>query len=121
MSVANLLKRLDRIGERVKRIEWELELGGTLINFDWADLTERDKLILNTLLRRGRTGATTTKIAELIELESPEGSGRAIVYARLKRIERISKRLKGAPIVIPERRRWYLNFDEFKFSEVKQE
>lgn len=109
-------KRLERLEARVKRIERELELGGVVVSFDgWTDFTERDKAILNTLLQKNRKGATTTEIAETIGLEAPETSGRTIVYTRLKRIARISNRLKGAPIVVSERKRWYLNYDEFDF------
>ena len=117
--VTKLEKRVQRIEERLKRIEDAMELSPMIMSFDWKDFTERDKGILNFLLEKGREGASTTEIAEKLEFEEPETSGRTIVYTRLKRIERISKRLKGAPLVISERKRWYLNYDDFNFPEVK--
>lgn len=66
-------------------------------------------------------GATTKEMAEVLQLNKPETSGRTIVWRRLKRIQNISKRMKGAPIVISERKRWVMNFDEFTFKEAKIE
>lgn len=119
--VAKLERRMERLEQRVKRIEKDLEMGGMIVTFDWKDFSARDKGILNFLLQKSREGATTTEIASSIGLESPETSGRTIVYERLKRIERISKRLKGASIVVMDRKRWFLNYDEFDFPETKKD
>lgn len=117
--VSKLERRVERIEERLKRIEDSLELSPMITTFDWKDFSERDKTILTFLLNKGREGATTTEIAVGLNFSEPETSGRAIVYVRLKRIERISKRLKGSPIILCERKRWYLNYDDFNFPEVK--
>lgn len=117
--VAKIEKRLERIEARVRRIEKELEMGGMIVTFDWKDFSQRDKQILNCLLQKGQEGSTTTEIASAINLNSPETGGRTIIYERLKRIKRISSRLKGAPIVIMDRKRWFLNFQEFDFVEEK--
>jgi len=117
---AKLERRVQRIEERLKRIEDVLELSPMVVSFDWKDFSDRDKAILNFLLSK-REGASTTEIAEALEFSEPETSGRTIVYTRLKRIERISKRLKGSPLVISERKRWYLNYDDFNFPEVKKD
>jgi hypothetical protein len=119
--VAKIERRFRRFEERLKRIEDVLELSETVTSFDWKDFSERDKAILNALLERGREGASTTEIAEALNLEAPEAGGRTIVYTRLKRIERISRRLKGAPIVMSERKRWYLNYDDFNFPVVRKD
>jgi len=84
-------------------------------------LTELDKGILKHLLAKTFDGATTKEMAEVLQLNKPETSGRTIVWRRLKRIQNISKRMKGAPIVISERKRWVMNFDEFTFKEAKIE
>jgi len=118
--VAKIERRIERLEERVRRVEKELELGGTIISFDWKDFSIRDKQILEALLRKGREGATTTELANTIGLNSPEAGGRTIVYTRLRRIERISKRLKGVSIIVMDRKRWFLNFDEFNFPEIKK-
>lgn len=116
---AKVEKRLKSVEERLKRIEKELEFGGLVVSsFDWKDFTDRDKAILTFLLNREREGATSTEIASAIGMDSPESGGRTIVYMRLKRIERISKRLKGQSIVINERKRWFLNYEEFDFPKV---
>lgn len=117
---AKLERRIERIEERLKRIEDVLELSAMVVSFDWKDFSERDKTILKFLLEK-REGASTTEIAEGLAFSEPETSGRTIVYTRLKRIERISKRVKGLPLVISERKRWYLNYDDFNFPEVKKD
>ncbi len=104
---------------RLKRIEDIMELSDVVSSFDWKDFSDKDKAILNFLLKKERAGATTTEIATELDFPNPETSGRTIVYTRLKRISRISTRIKGLPIVITERKRWYLNFDDFNFP--KQE
>lgn len=119
-SIAKLEKRVGQIHARLKRVEDLLELSNMVASFDWKDFSERDKAILDTLLRKGPEGTTTTEIARELGLPEPETSGRTIVYTRLKRIERISKRIKGIPIVVPERKRWFLNYSDFSFPEVKK-
>lgn len=108
-------KEFQRLDDRVKRIERELELADVITSFDWRDFMERDKYILSALLKHGRRGATTTQIARELEIPRPETVGRAIVYRRLKRIAYVSRRLKGFPIVICERKVWSLNFRDFAF------
>ena len=112
----SLESRLKRIEERLKRIEDILELSPTIVSFDWKEFNERDKEILEYLYCKGREGATTTEIATNLRFPNPESSGRTIVYRRLKRIERISRRIKGLPIVIYEAKRWFLNYDDFDFK-----
>lgn len=117
MITQNIERRLQRVEDRLKRIEKELELSGTFLSLDWEEFNPKDKTILAHLLKKKNKGATTTEIANTIGLDSPESSGRTIVYTRLKRIERISRRLKGMPIVVTEKKRWYMNFDEYSFPE----
>ena len=120
MSRRALERRLKLIEERLKRIEDELRLSPEIVSFNWKDFTERDKAILNYLLQKEREGATTTEIAEALGFPKPETSGRTIVYRRLKRIERVSRRIKGFPIVVYQSKRWMLNYDDFRF-EMKSE
>lgn len=120
-SVAKLEKKVQTIHARLKRVEDLLELSNMVASFDWKDFSDRDQAILDTLLRKGPEGSTTTEIAKELNLPEPETSGRTIVYVRLKRIERISKRIKGISIVVPERKRWYLNYNDFSFPEVNEQ
>jgi hypothetical protein len=108
-------KRFKKIEERLKRIEDELELSPAVTSFDWKEFSEEDKKILGILLAKERLGATTTEISEEMGHSDPEGSGRVLVYRKLKRIERVSKRVKGFPIVTSNGRRWSLNYDDFHF------
>lgn len=116
----SLESRLKLIEERLKRIEDILELSPTVVSFDWKEFNERDRRILEYLYSKGREGATTTEIAETLEFKNPETSGRTIVYRRLKRIERISRRIKGLPIVVYEMKKWLLNYDDFNFQLRKE-
>ena len=120
MVAKKLETRVQRIEEKLKRIEDVLELGDIVTTFDWKDFSTLDKRILDKLLEKGREGSTTTEIAKELNLNEPETSGRTIVYTRFKRIERISRRIKGIPIIISERKRWYLNYEDFRFPEVKK-
>ena len=61
-------------------------------------------------------GASTVELATLLNLKNPTKSGRTIIYRRLIRIEEITRRQKGQPIVIQERKKWYLNTDEYQFK-----
>ena len=115
-SQRQMEKQLDLLNRRLKKIEEILELTDTIASFDWEGFTERDKAILMHLYKVGGKGATTIELAKALGLNKPETSGRTIVYRRLKRIQQISKRLKGLPIIIEERKKWYLNTDDFTFN-----
>lgn len=106
---------LKNLKERVKRIEDELQLSPTVTSFDWKQFNDRDKSILMVLLKKEREGATTTEIAEILEMEPVETSGRVKVYRSLRRIERLSRKLKGFPIVVYEKRKWSLNYQDWQF------
>jgi hypothetical protein len=109
-------KQLELLNRRLKKVEEILELTDIIASFDWDAFTERDRAILTHLYKVERKGATTIELAKALGLNKPETSGRTIVYRRLKRIEQISKRLKGLPIIIEERKKWYLNTDDFTFN-----
>ena len=121
MPAKKLEIRVQRIEEKLRRIEDVLELGDNVTTFDWKDFSLLDKSVLDKLLEKGREGSTTTEIAKELNLKEPETSGRTIIYTRLKRIERISRRIKGIPIIVSERKRWYLNYEDFRFPEVKKD
>ena len=119
--VSNSIRRkISDHERRLKRIERVLEFLPTVTSFDWKDFWVRDKAILSTLLKAGRRGITTTEIARELGLENPETSGRAIVWKRLRRIEKISIQLKGFPLVRLARKRWSLNYDDFSFAIKKK-
>lgn len=108
-------ERLKNLENRVKRIEDELALSPTVTSFDWAGFHDRDKAILKFLLQKERAGETTTNIADALGFPDPEGAGRVKVYRSLRRVERVSRKLKGFPIVVYETRKWSLNYDDYQF------
>lgn len=118
--MSRLAERVKNLENRVKRLEDELEISPSIASFDWEGFSDRDKAILRFLLSSERKGMTTTKIAEGLNMHEPETCGRVKVYRRLKRIERVSRKIKGLPIVLYEKKRWSLNFDDFQFH-VKEE
>lgn len=117
MSIVKLERRVRRVERELSKILKVLELVPSIHISEWKELTDLDKEILKVLLEKKFAGETTTKIAERLQLPNPKVSGRVTVYVRLKKIAKISERLKGAPIVLSEEKRWKLNFDEFNFIE----
>jgi len=110
-------KRFQQIEARLKRLEDILEISPTITSFDeWKDFSDRDKNILNFLLSKQREGAALSEMAKVLNLPKPDTTGKVIVHRRLKHIEKASKRLKGFPIIVSDRRKWYLNYDDFQFA-----
>jgi hypothetical protein len=116
-------KRLEELEKRVRRVEKEiknikevLELAPVVNPLRWDIFTDLEKAIIQYLLDKKFEGATTTEMARKLNLPSPEGSGRVIVWRRLRRIQRLSKRKKGVPIVVYESKRWFMNYEEFSFA-----
>jgi DNA-binding transcriptional MerR regulator len=100
-------------------VEDILEISPAITSFDWKEFTDRDKIILDFLLTKQREGASISEIAQLLaealKLAKPDTSGKVIVNRRLKHIEKVSTRLKGFSIVVSDKRKWYLNYDDFQF------
>jgi len=112
--------RITRLERELKKVLDFLELSSTVDPFNWQDLTKADKTIIRCLLAKKYEGATTTRIADELGMDKPKTTGRAIIWRKLRRIQRISKRMKGAPIVIPYLKRWVMNYDEFTFKRVDE-
>lgn len=117
MSIVTLEKRVDRMERELKKILKILELVPAVNIAEWKDFSPLDRGILKVLLKKQYAGETTTMIAKELGLENPATSGRVVVWRRLQRITKVSKRIKGAPIVLSEYKRWKLNLDEFTFVE----
>jgi len=112
-------QRVAFLEKRVKEIMKFLAMVPIVAPWEWESFSEQDKAILKVLVRAGRGGLTTTGIAKALGLESPEGSGRVMVYKRLKRITKISERMKGAPLVLPDGRQWIMNWDDYDFAQLE--
>lgn len=111
-----LERRIARLERDVKRVKELLELSASVNPFEWSELNDLDRKILQFLYERKLAGATTTQIAVGVGLENAETSGRVIVWKRLKKIVRVSKEREGVSILAKEGRRWLLNFDDFTFT-----
>ena len=116
MRITQSDRKIKRLETRVKQIEDILELSPVVTSFNYKRIEDVDKKILKVLLGKDRNGATTTEIADDLGFSDPENSGRVTVYRRLKRIERVTTRLKSFPFVITENRRWFLNFEDYNFQ-----
>jgi hypothetical protein len=109
-------ERIDRLEKDIKKVKEILELVPVTEPLKWEILTEEEKRIIEYLLKKKFEGATTTEIAEALNMDSPTTSGRVIVWRRLKRVQRVSKRMKGAPLVVCEGKRWFMNYEEYSFA-----
>lgn len=106
--------RLRSVEKRLRKVESELEMLPAITSFKtWRSLTERDQAILTALYKYELEGASTRALAEDLALNKPETSGRTIIARRLRSIQKISVKLKGAPVVIRQGRNWALNFEDY--------
>ncbi len=116
-KIKQLEIKVESIHKRLRRVEADLEMLPTVTSFDeWTTLTERDRRILAALPSYGFEGASTLQLAKDISLNKPKTSGRTIVLRRLYRIQKVSTKMKGAPLVLSVGRKWSLNFDDFSFA-----
>lgn len=106
--------RLRSVEKRLRKVESELEMLPAITSFKtWRSLTERDQAILTALYKYELEGASTLALAKDLDLNKPETSGRTIIARRLRSIQKISVKLKGAPVVIRQGRNWALNFEDY--------
>lgn len=115
--IKDLQIEVKSIHKRLRKIEGALELLPTVTSFDgWKNLTLRDKKILTCLSQYGPEGTSTLQLAKDLDLNKPETSGRTIITRRLRRIQTVSLRVKGAPLVNHTGKKWALNFEDFVFE-----
>jgi hypothetical protein len=118
----------EALKRRVKKLEEVTENISFITDFNW-DWNQDSKKPDNTrapedtrlvsilsLLYKNQPGLTTTQIATELNMINPQGSGRVIVRRKLLKAIRVSKRIRGAPIVVRSGRHWQLNYDEFAFQ-----
>lgn len=116
VTIKELESRLTLVERQVKRIQRTLEMSDVVHIDSWKHFTALDKQILTVLSEAGRGGISTTQIALKLNLDNPYKYGRIIVWKRLRRIVSVSERLKGVPMVISRKKRWFLNLDDFQFA-----
>ena len=120
VTFAQLERKVAFLEKRMKEVMKFLQMVPVVAPWEWESFLEKDRVILKVLVRSDREGLTTTEIAKALSLESPEGSGRVMVYKSLKRIAKISERMKGTPFVISDGRRWVMNFDDYEFAKIEE-
>lgn len=121
VTLREVAKRLIILEKRVKKIYKVLELAQAVYPLEWKQFNDLDKSIITILIQSNREGASTTEIAQKLNLENPKTVGRVVIYERLKRIAKISNRLKGSPFVISSHRKWVMNWDDYDFLVEKKE
>lgn len=105
--------KVDSIHRRLRTIEADLDYLPTITSFDnWDSLLLRDKAILHALFKYEQ-GVSTLQVAKDIGLPKPETSGRVMVLRRLYRIQEISTKIKGWPLVVRTKKGWTLNREDF--------
>jgi len=120
VTFAQLEQKVAFLEKRMKEVMKMLQMVPVVAPWEWDSFLKQDRAILKVLVKAGREGLTTTEIAKVLGLESPEGSGRVMVYKRLKRIAKISERTKGTSFVISDGRRWVMNFDDYEFAKIEE-
>jgi len=113
-KLAESYKRLER---KVKRIEDELALLPESIDpLTWKSLDPLDKEILGLLLHKG-VSLSTTELADKLK-----GVHRTKVWRRMKKISKLSRKLKGDTIVLfdPSTKKWSMNTEEFDFKQLEE-
>jgi len=121
-SMSNSLAKLQ---ERVNRLErWRREVDKLLFIMpesidplkNWDSLDALDKSILKILLHPA-TALSTSEISSRLS-----GIHRTKVWRRLKKVKRISRKIKGDSIVIydPSSKKWSMNTETFEFKGMKE-
>lgn len=116
-TVKKLQQDVQNLKVDMKKVKDILELSPVIDPLNWKkDLSDLDLQILLNLLAAGYAGMQTPDLARVCNLQDPGKSGRVTIWHRLKKIQKISYRLKGDCIVLLERRRWRMNWENFTFA-----
>lgn len=121
VKYSKLEKRIKRLERDFKKVKDILELSSPTDPMTWPELLQLDKKILNVLFDAEHKAMSTTEIAETLNMADPKGSGRTMVWNRLRRIKKISKSREAFSIVITESRKWKMNWDDFYFVSNKKD
>lgn len=116
------LKRLEKtvttLRKEVKLIKEQLGFLPPLLSpLEWESLDILDKKILKLLLKKKGNFISTVRLGAILHQH------RGKIWRHLKKIEHVSARMKGEPIVVyyPSRKAWGMNWDEYEFKVPKEE
>jgi len=115
-ELAKLKERLTRLERWRHRIDDVLALLPESIDpLTWKGLDYLDKEILQLLLMTNKAYSTSEMASKIHKVH------RTKVWRRMKRIQRVSKKLKGDFIVVfdPSSKKWSLNTEEFTFKQLE--
>lgn len=113
-EVSKLKERVTRLERKVRKISDALALlPETVDPLSWKQFDLLDKQILTQLL--SNKPYSTVELAHKIK-----NVHRTKVWRRLKKIQKVSLKLKGDSIVVfdPSTKKWALNTEEFEFKEL---
>jgi predicted Zn-ribbon and HTH transcriptional regulator len=111
-KVERLEERVNTLERSVRQIKDQLAMLPPAIDpLSWKNFDDIDKQII-TLLLKEENSLTSVQIAEKLQIN------RVKIWRHLKRIHKISKRLKGEPIIIydPSLKAWSMNTEEYDFK-----
>lgn len=116
MSTARLTrleKTVSKNRKDIKLIKEQLGFLPPLLSpLEWTSHDILDKEILGLLLKKKGEFLSTVKIGEKLKTH------RGKIWRHLKKMERLSAKTKGEPIVIYDssRKAWAMNWDEYEFK-----
>lgn len=119
IEVKKLRSDVDNLKRDMKQVKDLLDLSAIVDPLTWKDLSDLDRLILKALLAAGHAGMETPALAQACGLPyrgKERAKGRHAIWQQLRKIRKISYRLKGDYIVLLESRRWRMNWEDFTFA-----
>lgn len=115
-ELSKLKERVTRLEKKVRKINDVLALLPETVNLlSYKQFDFLDKQILTQLL--SNKTYSTTELARRIK-----NVHRTKVWRRLKKIQRVSSKLKGDSFVVfePSSKKWMLNTEEFEFKDLAE-
>jgi len=115
-ELSKLRERLTRLERWRHRVDDVLALLPESIDpLTWKGLDYLDKAILQLLLTTNKPYSTSEMAHKIRNVH------RTKVWRHMKRIQRLSKKLKGDFIVVfdPSSKKWSLNTEEFTFKQLE--
>lgn len=119
-EVFTLSAKLNKLEKQVTMLKKEVKLIKEQLGFlppllsplEWESLDLLDKKILRLLLKKKGTFISTVKLGAFLH------EHRGKIWRHLKKIERISAKMKGEPIVAyySSKKAWAMNWDEYEFE-----
>lgn len=117
-KIRRLEERIDRMKREITEIKKRLHMLPKIETpIDWKAFNELDQKILRLLMRKGED-----KFLSSVDISKKLGVDRTKIWRHLKKIHKVSLRIRGAPILIydPSLRMWGLNREEYDFEQIEK-